>query len=117
MNDYYSVRIDARPCTADITDLMAAFLADAGFESFEPDANGLTAYIGAASGDGALAAREALSDFPMEMPPRLPDSDRQTFSSPTSTATSFWATSTATPHTSNQAAQCCSAASMKKTRP
>ncbi len=66
MNDYYSVRIDARPCTADITDLMAAFLADAGFESFEPDANGLTAYIGAASGDGALAAREALSDFPME---------------------------------------------------
>lgn len=66
MNDYYSVRIDATPCTSDITDLIAAFLAEAGFESFEPDATGLTAYINATSGDGVLAAREALSDFPME---------------------------------------------------
>lgn len=66
MNDYYSVRIDATPCTSDITDLIAAFLAEAGFESFEPDATGLTAYINATSGNGVLAAREALSDFPME---------------------------------------------------
>lgn len=29
MNDYYSVRVDATPCTSDITDLAAALLADA----------------------------------------------------------------------------------------
>lgn len=66
MNDYYSVRINTTPCTPDITDLAAAFLADAGFESFEPDETGLTAYIGVTSGDGAALAREALADFPME---------------------------------------------------
>lgn len=36
MNDYYSVRIDVSPCTPDITDLAAAFMADAGFESLNP---------------------------------------------------------------------------------
>lgn len=66
MNDYYSVRIDASPCSADVTDLVAAFLADAGFESFEPDEKGLTAYIAVAAGDGAAVAREALEDFPIE---------------------------------------------------
>lgn len=66
MNDYYSVRVDATPCTEDITDLAAACLAEAGFESFEPDATGLTAYIPASAGDGAAAAREALAGFPME---------------------------------------------------
>lgn len=65
MNDYYSVRIDARPCTADITDLAAACLADAGFESFEPDESGLTAYIPASAGDAESIARQALSDFPI----------------------------------------------------
>jgi len=66
MNDYYSVRIDASPCSADVTDLVAAFLADAGFESFEPDEKGLTAYIAVAAGDGAAVAREALEDFPID---------------------------------------------------
>lgn len=64
MNDYNSVRIDVSPCSEDITDLVAAFLADAGFESFEPDSKGVTAYIKAAD-DSASAAREALMDFPM----------------------------------------------------
>lgn len=45
MNDYVEVRIDLDPCTEDMTDVMAAILADAGFESFVPDSNGLTAYI------------------------------------------------------------------------
>ena len=71
MNNYYSVRIEADPCTEDITDLAAAFLADAGFESFEPDPTGLTAYIkaedGAPEGAGCKAAREALLDFPMDV--------------------------------------------------
>lgn len=66
MNDYYSVRVDVTPCTGDITDLIASFLADVGFESFEPDACGLTAYIRADQGD-ELAAREALADFPIDV--------------------------------------------------
>lgn len=45
MNDYTEVRIDFAPCSETITDLAAALLADAGFESFVPDENGLTAYI------------------------------------------------------------------------
>lgn len=64
MNDYNSVRIQADPCTEDITDLAAAFLADVGFESFEPDAAGLTAYIRAGE-DAAELAKEALTDFPI----------------------------------------------------
>jgi len=66
MNDYYKVRVQAEPCTCDITDLAAAFMADAGFESFEPDDNGLTAYISVKLGDGAAIASEALADFPMD---------------------------------------------------
>lgn len=66
MNDYYSVRVDFTPCTEDITDLAAFFLAEAGFESFEPDAAGLTAYIPVSLGSGAARAREALTDFPIE---------------------------------------------------
>jgi len=67
MNDYYSVRVNATPCTPDTTDLAAAFLADAGFESFEPDENGLTAYIGVPAGDATDIAREALEGFPMNV--------------------------------------------------
>ena len=66
MNDYDRVRIDVAECTEDITDLAAAYLADAGFESFEPDSTGLTAYIKREAGDGVKIAEESLSDFPME---------------------------------------------------
>lgn len=60
------VRIDASPCNNDITDLAAAFLADAGFETFEPDETGLTAYIPAdASTDARELATESLNDFPI----------------------------------------------------
>lgn len=65
MNDYLSIRVNCSPCSEDITDLAAAFLADAGFESFEPDDTGLTAYI-RASEDGETLAAEALTDFPMD---------------------------------------------------
>lgn len=63
--NYYKVRFECNPCSDDITDLLAAFLADIGFESFEPDASGLTAYIQAAvfSED---SIKEILSDFPIE---------------------------------------------------
>lgn len=45
MNDYRQVRIEMKPACEDSTDLMAGFLADAGYESFVPDENGLTAYV------------------------------------------------------------------------
>jgi len=45
MNDYIELRVDASPCSETITDILAAMLADAGYESFVPDGNGLTAYI------------------------------------------------------------------------
>lgn len=65
MNDYNLVRINATPCSEDITDLAAAFLADAGFESFEPDSDGLTAYI-RATPDAVSIAEAALQDFPID---------------------------------------------------
>ncbi len=45
MNDYVEVRVALKPCTEDMTDVLAAVLADAGFESFVADTEGLTAYI------------------------------------------------------------------------
>lgn len=64
MNDYYSVRVNISPCSEDITDLVAAFLADVGFESFEPDDSGVTAYIAGNVSDPTLIARDALEGFP-----------------------------------------------------
>lgn len=45
MNNYIEVRLDLSPCNETMTDILAAMLADAGFESFVPDPEGLTAYI------------------------------------------------------------------------
>ena len=45
MNDYIETRIEASPCDETITDILASFMADLGYESFVPDDNGLTAYI------------------------------------------------------------------------
>lgn len=64
MNDYIALRVDANPASEDIADLIAASLAEIGFESFEPDASGTTAYIRASEFSEA-AARDALSDFPI----------------------------------------------------
>lgn len=66
MNDYISLRIDLNPCTEDSTDLLASFLADSGFESFEPDSSGLTAYIRAEE-YVEDSVKEILSDFPIEL--------------------------------------------------
>lgn len=64
MNDYYKVRIELTPCSEDLTDLTAAFLADEGFESFEPDEKGLNAYISSGVGNGLDIAQKALENFP-----------------------------------------------------
>lgn len=65
MNDYMEVRLSMEPCTEDMTDLMAAFLADAGYESFVADAEGLTAYIAAAA-YSPEALEAAIGAFPMD---------------------------------------------------
>lgn len=63
--DYYKVRLNCTPCSEDITDLIAQFLADAGYESFEPDEMGLTAYI-QADKYSASDIGEIADSFPME---------------------------------------------------
>ena len=64
MTDYISLRIDITPCSTEATDLMAAFLADVGYESFVPDDNGLTAYITAADFN-RNTVDEIIEGFPM----------------------------------------------------
>ena len=64
MTDYIELRIDLSPCSEDMTDLLAAFLADYGYESFCPDEAGLTAYIRAQDFD-LKAVNEVISDFPI----------------------------------------------------
>lgn len=65
MNDYYSLRVEMTPCSEDATDLLAAYLADEGYESFVPDSTGLTAYI---KEDlyKEETLREIMEDFPFE---------------------------------------------------
>ena len=60
-----SVRVNAHPCTQDITDLLAAYMVDSGYESFLPDGDGLTAYIPYEKfEDGFLS--ELIGSFPIE---------------------------------------------------
>ena len=63
--NYFKVRFECAPCSEDITDLLAGFLADIGFESFEPDDVGLTAYV-QASEFSEDSIKEIVEDFPME---------------------------------------------------
>lgn len=65
MNDYYEVKLELHPCSEDATDLMAAFLGDIGYESFVPDAEGLTAYV-RKEDYNAEALRKAIEDFPIK---------------------------------------------------
>lgn len=65
MQDYIALRIDANPCSETITDLLAAFLCDVGYESFSPDENGLTAYIQAHAYD-ENAVTDIIDGFPLE---------------------------------------------------
>ena len=65
MNDYIEVRFDLTPSCEDATDLLAGLLADAGFESFVPDDNGLTAYVKKELYD-ADAVGAAVADFPFD---------------------------------------------------
>lgn len=62
MNDYVEVRIDLDPCSEDMTDVLAAMLADAGFESFVPDAKGMLAYVRSELYD------ESMAQIPEQLP-------------------------------------------------
>ncbi|MDE7081892.1 MAG: 50S ribosomal protein L11 methyltransferase [Muribaculaceae bacterium] len=70
MNDYIALRIDINPCSEDTTDLMAAFLADEGYESFEPDLSGLTAYIKADDYEEDKI-NDILAGFPLPVSTRM----------------------------------------------
>lgn len=63
MNDYREVRIDITPCSVDGTDILAYYLAEAGFESFVPDSTGMTAYIREEDYD-PVSINNALAQYP-----------------------------------------------------
>lgn len=65
MNDYTEVRLGLAPCSEIHTDILAAMLAEKGYESFVPDATGLTAYIRKEEFNPDLLD-EVIREFPME---------------------------------------------------
>ncbi|MDE5844606.1 MAG: 50S ribosomal protein L11 methyltransferase [Muribaculaceae bacterium] len=65
MNDYRELRINVSPCSETVTDILAQFLSEAGYESFVADDNGLTSYIKNELFDPAAVA-EIIDTFPIE---------------------------------------------------
>ncbi len=66
MNDYMQVKISVKPCNEAVTDVLASYLADIGYESFVPGTDGLTAYIQQSLFD-AEALNRTLDEFPLEV--------------------------------------------------
>ena len=64
MNDYKEIIFKVTPYSEAATDVLAAMLADVGFESFVPDNRGVTAYIKAADWNEA-SIDDLLSSFPL----------------------------------------------------
>lgn len=62
--NYIQLTFTLSPCSADATDLLAAFLCDADCESFVPDGNTLTAYVREDLYNPEAIA-EIIADFPM----------------------------------------------------
>ena len=65
MNDYTRVRFTVTPNEEVATDVLAALLADAGFESFVPEDDGMSAYAPQALYD-ADAVAAVVAGFPLE---------------------------------------------------
>lgn len=65
MNDYVEVRFDVKPCDEVATDVLAAMLCEGGYESFVPDAEGLTAYVKRELFEESLL-KDVVFQFPME---------------------------------------------------
>ena len=65
MNDYMQVRFDVEPCSEMATDVLAAVLAEIGYESFVPDERGVTAFVPQGKYD-EIRLKEELSQYPIE---------------------------------------------------
>ena len=65
MNDYIEVRLTVKPCDEVDTDVLAAMLCDAGYESFVPDSEGVTAYVKSELFDRDTL-KELVADFPID---------------------------------------------------
>lgn len=65
MNDYVEVRLEVTPCDENHTDILAALLCEHDYESFVPDATGLTAYIKKELFDSSIF-RQIINDFPFD---------------------------------------------------
>ena len=65
MNDYTKVTFTVMPAEEVATDILAALLADEGFESFVPDENGMTAYAPQGAFD-AEKLKSTVDNFPLE---------------------------------------------------
>lgn len=61
---YFEFTFTTVPCTETVNDILAAFLGEAGFESFVEREGGLTAYIQQALYDEATV-KDAIADFPL----------------------------------------------------
>ena len=66
MNDYMQVRLDVEPCSEMATDVLAAVLAEIGYESFVPDERGVTAFVPQGKYD-EIRLKEELSQYPIEV--------------------------------------------------
>ena len=65
MKDYIELRADVQPCSEAVTDVLAALLAEEGYESFVPDDDGLTAYVREPDFDNA-AIRRVIDTLPFD---------------------------------------------------
>lgn len=66
MSDYYRLDFNIQPYDTNAADLLAAFLADIGFESFEESDYGLAAFIQSGVYNEGIM-KDAISTFPMEV--------------------------------------------------
>lgn len=66
MNDYYRVDFSIEPHNTDAADLLAAFLADIGFESFQEYDGGISGYVVQTSYD-ELSVKQVIDSFPMDV--------------------------------------------------
>lgn len=66
MQNYIELRVKATPSSEDISDLIAAFLVEIGYESFVEDEGGVTKAYVKKELFSLSEAKEALSDFPID---------------------------------------------------
>lgn len=65
MNDYTQVTFTVTPADETATDILAALLAEEGYESFVPDETGMTAYIPQGAFD-RLRLQDVITGFPLK---------------------------------------------------